>query len=101
MTNQQPEHPTISFEDCSKLCSKSNLNLSYFLPAGCWTFYSKLVIIYDWQRNIPYGNIPLDDAIPLYTVDELTNFIEQRKIDILKAQEQTVNANLLDQIEQL
>lgn len=101
MTTIQPEHPTLSFDDCEKLCSNLNLQLSYFLPAGCWTFHGKLVIIYDWRRNIPFGNIPLDDAIPLYTADDLINFIEKRKTDILKAREQAINTNLLEQIEQL
>lgn len=103
MTTWQLEydHPLVEFDDCERCCYKLELQYSTMYFAGCWSYLNTPVILYSWQHEIPLGCIARDNLVPLYSIDELSKFIKQRKIDITKAQEQAATAELLQQIEQL
>lgn len=95
------EHPLVEYDDCERCCIKSDLHDSYVLSAACWSYLNTPVILYSWQHEIPLGYISRDNLVPIYSIDELSKFIEQRKIDITKAQERAINESILEQIEQL
>ena len=95
------EHPLVEYDDCDTCCYKLDLHASFDVSAACWSYLDTPVVIYSWQHEIPLGYLARDNLVPLYSIDELTNFIKQRKIDITNAQEQAATAALLQQIEQL
>lgn len=95
------EHQLIEYNDCKECCDELDLQYSCKFATIYWSYLNTPVVRYSWQHEIPFGYISNDKLIPIYSIDELSKFIEQRKIVINKAQEQTVNESLLDQIEQL
>lgn len=103
MTTWQLEydHPLVEFDDCETCCIKSDLHYSYDFSAACWSYLNTPVVLYSWQHEIPLGYISRDNLVPIYSIDALSKFINQRKIDITKAQEQAATEALLQQIEQL